>query len=172
MTSTRPPKNWIAVACAAHARRGRDSLRPGFMQVCHGKAAPLSRIAPGDRVCYYAPTEQMGGGAKCQKFISWGVVQAGAPYAFDMGGGFVPYRRDVAYVPAQEVSILPLLDAFAWVADRQRWGAQLRFGLLRIDDADMRLIAQAMGVDPAHSAGLWSAPADTARLAVQESLLF
>ena len=28
------PKNWIAVASAAHARQGREG---GYMQVCHGK---------------------------------------------------------------------------------------------------------------------------------------
>jgi hypothetical protein len=26
------------------------------MQVCHGKAAPLRRVQPGDRVVYYSPT--------------------------------------------------------------------------------------------------------------------
>ena len=45
----------------------------------------------------------------------------GAPYAFDMGGGFVPSRRDVAYVPAREAAIAPLLDALEFVDDRQRW---------------------------------------------------
>jgi hypothetical protein len=33
-------RNWIAVASAEHAQRGRSE---GFMQVCHGKAAPLRR---------------------------------------------------------------------------------------------------------------------------------
>ena len=28
----------------------------GFMQVSHGKAAPLRRIRPGDGVAYYSPT--------------------------------------------------------------------------------------------------------------------
>jgi hypothetical protein len=28
----------------------------GFMQVSHGKAAPLRRIHPGDWVVYYSPT--------------------------------------------------------------------------------------------------------------------
>ena len=45
--------NWIAVASAEHVRRGREG---GFMQVCHGKAAPLRRIQPGDGVVYYSPT--------------------------------------------------------------------------------------------------------------------
>lgn len=53
--------NWIAVASAEHARRGCAAPQHGFMQVCHGKCAPLKRAAPGDRVAYYAPTITMGG---------------------------------------------------------------------------------------------------------------
>jgi hypothetical protein len=136
--------NWIAVACAEHARRGCAEPGRGFMQVCHGKRAPLQRVQPGDRVVYYAPTVTMGGSDTCQRFVSLGLVQPGAPYAFDMGGGFVPFRRDVAYVPAQEASILPLLDQFEFVEDRRHWGYKFRFGLFQIGDGDMRLIAQAM----------------------------
>lgn len=139
--------NWIAVASAEHARRGCAVPAHGYMQVCHGKCAPLQRVQPGDRVTYYAPTITMGGKDKCQRFVSLGLVQAGAPYAFDMGGGFVPFRRDVAYVPAQAASILPLLDQFEFVEDRSRWGYKFRFGLFKIGDADMRLIAQAMQVE-------------------------
>ena len=135
------PKNWIAVASAAHARRGRDG---GFMQVCHGKLAPIRRVQPGDRIAYYAPTVTMGGKDTCQCFVSIGLVQAGHPYPFDMGGGFVPNRRDVAYVASQEASILPLLDAFEFVENRQRWGYKFRFGLFDISDHDMLLIAEAM----------------------------
>ena len=136
--------NWIAVASAEHARRGRGTAGDGYMQVCHGKCAPLKRVLPGDRVAYYAPTITMGGKDKCQSFVSIGLVQAGEPYAFDMGGGFVPFRRDVAYTPAQEVSILPLLDQFEFVEVRSRWGYKFRFGLFKIGAGDMRLIAQAM----------------------------
>ena len=64
-----------------------------------------------------------------------------------MGGGFVPYRKDVAYVPAREAAIAPLLDHFEFVDDRTRWGSKFRFGLFAISDHDMRLIAQAMGAD-------------------------
>ena len=70
----------------------------------------------------------------------------GEPYEFDMGG-FVPYRRDVSYVSANEAPIAPLLDAFEFVEDRSRWGYKFRFGLFQISDHDMRLIARAMGVD-------------------------
>jgi EVE domain len=144
-----PTSNWIAVASADHARRGRDARTDsgnGFMQVCHGKRAPLVRVQPGDRVAYYAPTVTMGGKDKLQSFVSLGVVQSVEPYAFDMGGGFVPYRRDVKYLEAIEAPIAPLLDDFEFVKDRQRWGYQFRFGLFKISDHDMQLIARAMQV--------------------------
>jgi hypothetical protein len=140
-------KNWIAVASAAHARRGCAVPEQGYMQVCHGKCAPLQRVAPGDRVAYYSPTVTMGGKDKLQSFVSIGIVKPGVPYAFDMGGGFVPFRRDIAYVPAQEVSILPLLDALEFVEDRSRWGYKFRFGLFSVSDHDMALIAMAMQAD-------------------------
>ncbi|QDL56893.1 EVE domain-containing protein [Rhodoferax aquaticus] len=139
--------NWIAVASAQHARRGCAIPERGYMQVCHGKRAPLQRVAPGDRVAYYAPTVTMGGKDTLQKFVSIGLVKEGSPYPFDMGGGFVPFRRDVAYVPAQETPIAPLLDMFDFVEDRSRWGYKFRLGLFKVSDADMRRIAQAMQVD-------------------------
>lgn len=143
-----PPRgNWIAVACADHARRGCAEPGAGFMQVCHGKAAPLRRMQAGDRVAYYAPTVSMGGSDRLQAFVSVGLVKTGDPYAFDMGGGFVPYRRGVDYVPAREAPIAPLLDHFDFVQDRTRWGYAFRFGLVAINDHDMRLIADAMGAD-------------------------
>ncbi len=138
--------NWIAVASADHARRGRDEMLPGFMQVGHGKLAPLKRVKPGDRVAYYAPTVTFGAQDKFQSFVSLGIVQPGEPYAFDMGG-FVPYRRNVSYLPAQEAPILPLLDAFEFVQDRSRWGYKFRFGLFQISNHDMKLIAKAMAAD-------------------------
>ena len=139
--------NWIAVACASHARQGCAEPDAGYMQVCHGKAAPLRRVKPGDRVAYYAPTVTMGGSDRLQAFVSIGLVRPGDPYAFDMGGGFVPFRKDVAYVAAGEAPIAPLLDRFEFIQDRARWGYAFRFGLFAISDHDMRLIADAMGAD-------------------------
>jgi hypothetical protein len=99
-------------------------------------------------VAYYAPTLTMGARLPYQSFVSIGVVQAAEPYPFDMGGGFVPHRRDVAYVDAHEAAILPLLDHFEFVENRQRWGYKFRFGLFNISDHDMRLIAHVMAADP------------------------
>ncbi|MBK9442546.1 MAG: EVE domain-containing protein [Comamonadaceae bacterium] len=145
--SAPPRHNWIAVASAAHARLGCATPQQGFMQVCHGKCAPLKRVQPGDRVVYYAPTVTLGGKDRLQSFVSIGVVLPGVPYAFDMGGGFVPFRRDMAYVAALEAPIAPLLDALEFVKDRAHWGYKLRFGLFQVSDADMRLIAGVMQAD-------------------------
>jgi len=41
-------------------------------------------------------------------------VMEGEPYAHDMGGGFRPYRRDVAWECARATPIRPLLVALAF----------------------------------------------------------
>lgn len=133
---------WIAVASAEHVRHGRSA---GFMQVCHGKAAPLKRIRPGDRVAYYSPTVSFGGKDRLRAFTAIGVVEAGSPYPFDMGGGFCPYRRDVRWLAAREAPIEPLLDSLEFSSGARNWGYQLRFGLFGVSEHDLRLIAQAMG---------------------------
>lgn len=117
------------------------------MQICHGKSGPLNRVQPGDRVVYYSPTVTMGGKDRLQRFVAIGLSQEAAPYAVDMGDGFVAFRRDVAYVAAGEASILPLLDHLEFVEDRQRWGYKFRFGLFKVSEADIRLIANAMKSD-------------------------
>ena len=134
-------RNWIAVASAEHVRLGRGA---GFMQVCHGKAAPLRRIGPGDRVVYYSPTKTFRGTDNLQAFTAIGIAGADEPHQADMGGGFCPYRRAVTWLPAAETPIRPLLDRLAFTAARKSWGYQLRFGLFEIGAADMRLIANAM----------------------------
>lgn len=136
-------RHWIAVASAEHVRRGRTE---GFMQVCHGKSAPLRRMQPGDRVIYYSPTEHFGAGDKLQAFTALGTVKPVAPYQVDMGEGFYPFRRDVAWETARETPIGPLLDRLGFTAGKRNWGYQLRFGLFEITEADADLIAAAMQV--------------------------
>jgi hypothetical protein len=134
--------HWIAVASAEHVRRGKSE---GFMQVSHGKAAPLKRIGPGDRVVYYSPSVTLGGKDKLQAFTAIGTVKKGEPYVFDMGNGFTPYRCDVAWAKANEAPIHPLLDRLEFTAGKPKWGYQMRFGLFPISAADFRMIAEAMG---------------------------
>lgn len=114
------------------------------MQVCHGKAAPLRRISPGDTVIYYSPTALFAGRDRLRAFTARGVVRAGAPYAVDMGGGFRPYRRDVDWQPGTEAPIGRLLDSLEFTRGRPNWGYQLRFGLFAISAADSARIEAAM----------------------------
>lgn len=138
----RAAANWLAVASAEHVRLGRAQ---GFMQVCHGKVAPLRRLRAGDRVVYYSPSHRFGGRDRLHAFTALGQVLPGEPYAFDMGGGFVPHRRDVAWQQdAAEASILPLLAGLSFSAGRANWGYALRFGLLAITAEDMDQISAAM----------------------------
>jgi len=135
-------KHWIAVASAEHVRIGRSQ---GFMQVCHGKAAPLRRIAAGDGIVYYSPTNSFGGTARLQAFTAIGVVGPGTPYQVEMDGGFSPFRRTVEWGEANEAPIQPLLGQLSFSRDRKNWGYQLRFGLFDIPSQDYFLIAEAMG---------------------------
>ncbi len=131
---------WIAVASAEHARKGKA----GFMQVNHGKAAPLRRLSPGDGVIYYSPTETFRGKDKLQAFTLIGRVKPGDIYAGEMAGG-TAYRRDVDYVEAADAPIAPLLDQLEFTRGRTNWGYQMRFGLFEISAHDFGRIAQAMG---------------------------
>lgn len=131
---------WIAVASAEHVRIGRAQ---GFMQVCHGKGGPLRRTAAGDTVIYYSPAETMRGKDRLQAFTAIGTIIDRVPYQLQMAPGFLPWRRDVAWWPAAETPIRPLLDQLAFTR-AGNWGYQLRFGLFAIEPDDAARIAAAM----------------------------
>lgn len=149
---------WLAVASAEHVERGRDG---GFMQVCHGKAAPLRRIGAGDGIVYYSPSTSFRGKDALRAFTAIGTIRAGAPYQVEMCEGFRPFRRDVDWAEGCRASIRSLLDRLELTAGKPGWGYQLRFGLLRLAPADFKLIAEAMDacLPCRQLAGLW--PAET-----------
>lgn len=134
-------KYWIAVASAEHARRGKA----GFMQVNHGKKAPLQRIKAGDGVTYYSPALTIGGKDKLQSFVTIGRVRDEELYQGIMGGDFTPWRRNVDYADANEAPIAPLLDQLEFTRGNRNWGYQMRFGLFEISEHDFGVIAEAMG---------------------------
>jgi len=139
-------KNWLVIAAADHVALG---LSGGFVQVCHGKRLPLRRLQPGDRVvCYspnrcYSPSHASRAKDRLQAFTAIGTIQDGAPYQADMGGGFHPFRRDVAWHAAEPTPLAALQGALAFVQVKN-WGYRLRQGLVEISDADMTAIAKAM----------------------------
>ena len=136
--------NWIVVAAADHVQWG---LSGGFMQAGHGKAAPLRRLRPGDRVACYSPTAKFRGEDKLQSFTAIGTVKTGDPYQVQMEDGFAPFRRDVDWAAARKAPIQPLLDTLDFTAGRRNWGYRFRAGLFPVTDHDMAEIATAMQVE-------------------------
>ncbi len=134
---------WVGVASKDHVSKGVEER---FCQVCHGKAAPLRRISPGDRIVYYSPRERMRAGAPIQAFTAIGVIKDGEPYECDMGGGFVPFRRDVNFFEAVDAPIRLLLEQLSFTKGRSSRGSAFRFGIFEISKEDYSLIAKAMGV--------------------------
>jgi hypothetical protein len=132
---------WIGVASANHVRIGR---KDGFMQLGHGKVAPLKRVSAGDGFIYYSPTIEYGVADNFKSFVAIGRVKPGEPYLGDMGNGFKPYRRDVDWFASQESPIGPLLPALDFTAGKKNWGFQLRFGLFEISQHDWQMVMAAM----------------------------
>ncbi|HEU4407442.1 MAG TPA: EVE domain-containing protein [Polyangiaceae bacterium] len=136
-----PARAWVGVVSYEHVRRG---VAGGFAQLCHGRRAPLARMNEGDWLVYYSPRVSLGGGDALRAFTAIGRVRGGPAYAFDMGGGFVPFRRDVSYVPSEPVPLARLAPALRFVRE-PGWGLKARRGHFEIELDDLRVIAAAMG---------------------------
>jgi hypothetical protein len=135
-------KYWIGVASRAHVRMGTAG---GFCQLGHGKAAPVRRLSPGDRMVYYSPREKIRDGTPVQAFTAIGRVGPGEPEPHDMGGGFVAYRRKVSWFAASDAPIQPLLSQLSFTRGRSQWGVVMRRGVFAINRRDYDTIADAMG---------------------------
>jgi hypothetical protein len=132
---------WVVTASADHAANGRAS---GIVQACHGKVAPLRRMQPGDGVVIYSSRDRFQGGEPLQAFTAIGRIAEGGAYEHDMGGGFVPWRRNVIWQETQPVPIRPLLDRLELTRGQSSWGMVFRYGLRPISRGDFALIARAM----------------------------
>lgn len=141
---------WIGVASRDHVEIGAAG---DFAQLSHGKERPLRRMQPGDWLVYYSPRTGRSGGETVQAFTRIGRILDGAVYQHRMSDTFVPFRRDVAYVPCQEAPIRPLIDHLTFINDAARWGYPFRAGHFEISQDDFRVIAMAMCVDPDEEAG-------------------
>lgn len=132
---------WIGVVSKSHVERG---VAGGFCQLCHGKAAPLKRMAKGDGLIYYSPKLDMNSAVAYQHFTAMGRIADDAPYEYAMSLDFVPFRRNVHYERAQHAPIRPLLERLSFIKDPKRWGYAFRFGHFEITRDDFELISSAM----------------------------
>ncbi|HEX7928089.1 MAG TPA: EVE domain-containing protein [bacterium] len=138
------PRAWIGVVSRSHVMRG---VAGGFAQLCHGKAAPLARMQRGDWLIYYSPRTDYPDGAPLKAFTAIGQIVGEHVYLHDMGGGFVPRRRDVAFAPgAKEVPVADLAPQLDFIREHPNWGMLARRGHFEIGLDDLAAIAKAMGV--------------------------
>jgi hypothetical protein len=135
----------MGVASAEHARGGRDG---GFAQLWHGKHEALKSLRKGDWIAYYSPREGMGEGKTVQAFTTVGRVNSVASYRVEQAMDLHPYRVDVDYLmEAKPAPIKPLLNDLELTRDHLiNWGNVMRGPKRRIEQQDMRRIAEAMGV--------------------------
>lgn len=136
---------WIVVASRDHAKAGEAG---GFVQACHGKQGPVSRMQAGDWVTIYSPRLHFERSEPCQAFTALGQVSGQRVYPYDMGNGFVPYRRDVDFRPVTDQPVRPLIDNLGFISNKRHWGAAFRYGLVGIPEADFQLIAERMRAWP------------------------
>lgn len=135
---------WIGVVSKEHAMIG---VRGGFIQLNHGKRAPLQKLSAGDGIAVYSPRVSYPDGELLQAFTAIGRVKTGKVYQVQMNSRFKPFRSDVDFLEAKEASIRPLIDQLGFITDKDHWGAPFRFGHLKIGESDFAVIAAAMGRD-------------------------
>lgn len=139
----RPPRAWVGVVSRAHVLRG---VAGGFAQLSHGKPGPLARMNVGDWLVYYSPRTDFPDGAPRRAFTALGQIVGADAYAVDMGGGFVPYRRDIAYLKElREIPIRDVASDLEFITSRANWGMLARRGHFEIEMADLHRIGTAMG---------------------------
>lgn len=128
---------WMNVASLDHVEKG---IEWGIIQSCHGKPGPIKRMHKGDWVIHYSPKEAFGGKTPCQKFTSIGQVADEDIYQYDMGDGFLPWRRKVNYLESCHCPISPMLDDLSFTKGKQSWGFVFRYGFFEILESDFRYI--------------------------------
>jgi len=134
-------KYWIAAISQEHTLRGVEG---NFIQVCHGKQAPLKRMSKGDFVLIYSSKVTMADKEKYQRFTAVGQVIDDNIYQYQMTKDFNPFRRKVRFLPCLECPIIPLIERLDFIQDKKRWGYPFRYGFFEISEKDYQLIASKM----------------------------
>lgn len=134
-------KYWIATISKEHTQRG---VNGNFIQVCHGKQAPLKRMSKGDFLLVYSSKITMEGNEKCQKFTAIGQVMDDDVYQFQMTDTFNPFRKNIEFLSCEETPIIPLINDLEFIPNKKSWGYPFRFGFFEIKENDFNLIASKM----------------------------
>lgn len=134
-------KYWVAAISKEHTMRG---VAGDFIQVCHGKQAPLKRMKKGDYLLIYSSKITMEGNEKCQAFTAIGKVMDSEVYQFQMTETFMPFRRNIDFLECRETSIIPLINNLEFIPNKKSWGYPFRFGFFEINENDFNFISSKM----------------------------
>ena len=134
--------HWIGVVSRSHVQIG---VKGGFIQLNHGKKAPLEKLRAGDALVMYSPRTEYPDGEMLQAFTAIGTIVSGEIYQVEMAPDFKPYRVNVRFARCKEAPIKPLIDKLSFIKSKTHWGAAFRFGQLKIPASDFALIAEEMG---------------------------
>ncbi len=134
-------KYWVIVASKDHVKSG---IAHGIAQACHGKSSPLKRMRKGDFILYYSSRQTMGKPELCQQFTALGQVIDDEVYQFRVSEDFCPSRRNIEFLPSEDLSILPLIKDLDFILDKKSWGYPFRFGFFEIKQHDFDLISSQM----------------------------
>ena len=137
-------QGWIGVVSREHVQRG---VAGGFIQLNHGKKAPVQKLRAGDRIALYSPRTAYPDGVPLQCFTAIGVVVSGEVYQVEMAPDFQPWRIDIDFAACRETPIQPLIERLSFIRSKTHWGATFRFGYLKVPADDFALIASSMRVD-------------------------
>lgn len=134
---------WIGVASLDHVVA---AVRGGFVQLGHGKHAPVRRLQRRDLIAYYSPRERLDEGSPAVRaFTAIGRIQDDDPFEVKQGEDFHSFRRKAEFLKADRAPIAELLDKLSFTRGKRSWGVAFRQSLLKVSEADFCVIARAMG---------------------------
>lgn len=135
-------KFWVNVVSLEHVQTG---VEQAITQSCHGKSSSLKKMSKDDWIVHYSAKEAFQGTKACQKFTSIGQVADHDVYQYDMGGGFVPWRRKINYLDCKAVPIAGLLEDLSFTKGKERsWGMVFRYGFLEMKMQDFLILYREM----------------------------
>ena len=137
------PNYWIGVVSRSHVELG---VKGGFIQLNHGRKAPLQKLRAGDGIAMYSPRTSYPDGGPLQSFTALGTITSGEIYQVEMSEDFKPYRVDVRFATCTEAPIQPLIDRLSFIKNKTHWGVVFQYGQVKIPASDFAIIAEAMGV--------------------------
>lgn len=132
---------WIGIASRDHVQNG---VRGGFLQLGHGKLAPVKRLQKGDYIVYYSPRKTFPDGEPLRAFTAIGMVLDDEPEQVEQTANFHPNRRRVRYLKSREAPIAPLLPELSFTRERKNWGIVFRRSSVEITEDDFAIIRGAM----------------------------